>query len=43
MGPAATTEIRVQTDLLPKEFSSSLSPSSPTIMQEPPKGRSFTE
>ena len=43
MGPAATTEIRVQTDLLPKEFSSLLSPSSPTIMQEPPKGSALME
>ena len=42
-GPAATTEILAHTDLLPKAPSSLLSSSSPTIIQEPPIGKSFRE
>ena len=43
IGPAATTLIRPQTDACPKEPGPSSSPSSPTIMQEPPIGNSFRE
>ena len=43
IGPAAITEIRAQTDLLPKEPSSVVASSSPSMAQEPPKGRSFQE
>ena len=42
-GPAAITEIRVHTDLLLKAAGSGLSASSPTIIQDPPKGRSLME
>ena len=42
-GPAATTEILAPTDLLWKESSALLSPSSPSIIQAPPKGSNLME
>ena len=43
IGPAATTEIRAQTDLELNAFSLLSSKSSPTIIHEPPNGISFQE
>ena len=42
-GPPKTVHILTHTDLLAKAPSSSLDSSSPSIMQEPPIGRSFTD
>lgn len=43
IGPAATTDILAHTDALLKDPSLSSSSSSPTIIQEPPIGKSFKE
>ena len=42
-GPANTTAILAHTDLLLNAFGSDSFSSSPNIMQEPPKGKSFNE